>query len=361
MNILNRYLLKEFFKIFLLLMVGFITIYTVVDSIERANRFAEGGLDLSTVAAYMLLQIPEIVSLVTPVAVLIATILTIGIMNNRNELVALKSAGISLIRFTLPILLCGAVISISMIILNEMVVPYTKAQTNYIKDVLARKSPPKVYYKEKFWHKGHNSIYEVGSYEVDNMVLSDVTYYHFDRQFSMDIRIDAARAQYMGDRWRFFAGLMQERQDGGKYSATAFAEKDMILPEKPDDFIQLAKPSSEMNFSEMYAFIRKIESEGYDAKRYVVDMHSKLSMSVACFITILLGIPLGLMRGQSKESSIARAIVIGAGLSFFYWVGSGMINSYLGYSGILPGALAAWMINIFYTLLALWLYSHVPQ
>jgi lipopolysaccharide export system permease protein len=290
-----------------------------------------------------------------------ASIITLGIMNNRNELVALKSAGVSLLRFSLPLVFCSLLLSAGLILLNELILPQAEARANYIYDVLMRKMSPNTYYQHKFWHKGLNSIYEVGSYDEVNQALLNVTYYHFDKDFNLDMRIDADSAQFSNGVWRFSRGLMQLREDDGLYSASGFGQKDLFLPEQPADFIKLAKPSSEMNLSELAAFISKIEEDGYDATRYQVDLHTKISMSLSCLITVLFAIPLALLRGQDKESNIAKAVAIGMAMAFIYWVGSGFINSSLGYSGALPAALSAWLVNILYTFVALWLYTHIPQ
>jgi lipopolysaccharide export LptBFGC system permease protein LptF len=58
---------------------------------------------------------------------------------------------------------------------------------------------------------------------------------------------------------------------------------------------------------------------------------------------------------------MARAVAAGMAMAFIYWVGSGFINSSLGYSGMLPSVLSAWLINILYTFAALWLYTHISQ
>ncbi|MDR1397530.1 MAG: LPS export ABC transporter permease LptG [Desulfarculales bacterium] len=361
MNILARYLVKEFCKLFFIFLIAIIVVYMVIDSVENANRFSEAGLTAATMLTYLFLQIPKIISLVTPVAILLAVIITLGVMNNRNELTALKSAGVSLLRFSLPLLFGGLLLSVAMILLNELILPQAEAQANYIYDVLMRKNPPNTYYQHKFWHKGANSIYEIGSYDEVNKALLNVTYYHFDSGFNLDMRIDAASAQFMGDRWRFLRGLIQQRQDDGIYNAGAFAQKDIVLPEQPGDFTKLAKLTSEMTLSELAAFISKIERDGYDATRYEVDLHTKISMSLSCVITVLFAVPLALLRGQNKESNIARAVAAGMTMAFIYWVGSGFINSSLGYSGILPSVFSAWLINILYIFAAGWLYTHTSQ
>ncbi len=361
MNILTRYLLKEFYKLFCFFVLGFIVIYIVFDIIENANRFAQAGLTLAGIASYMLLQIPEIVSLLTPVAVLMATIISLGVMDNRNELVAIKSSGISLLRFTVPVLLSAFAVSVGIMVLNETALPGIKAQTEYIREVIIKRRPANVYYQHKFWHKGQNSIYEIGSYDPENQVMRDVTYYGFDKDFNLAMRLDAKRAQYVNGHWRFYMGLYQQMESRGNYTATAFRTKDMLLPELPADFTRLAKPTSEMNMVELSELIAKIEAEGYDARSYLVDMYGKLSSPFAGLIIAFIGIPLVLFRTKGKENRIARAIVVGSALALLYWVGSGFVASTLGYQGVIPPLLAAWLPNILFTMLGLWLYSHVPQ
>ena len=361
MNILTRYLLREFYKLLCFFIFGFILVYIVFDIIENAGRFAQAGMTIAGIASYMMLQIPEIVSLLTPVAVLMATIISLGVMDNRNELVAMKASGISLLRFTVPVLLSAFAISVALTALNETILPDLKAQTSYIREVIVKNREPNVYYKDKFWHKGQNSIYEIGSYDPENQVLLDVTYYGFDQDFNLDIRIDAQRAQYVNNHWRFYMGLYQKMESHGNYAAHVFHSKDMLLPEVPDDFTRLAKPTSEMNMVELADLINKIEVEGYDARSYKVDMYAKMSSPLSCLVIAFIGIPLVLFRSKGKENRIARAIVIGSALALFYWVGSSFIASTLGYQGLIPPFLAAWLPNILFIMLGLWLYSHTPQ
>ncbi|MBI4799440.1 MAG: LPS export ABC transporter permease LptG [Desulfarculus sp.] len=359
MRILAQYMSREFLKLFGILVMGFVAIYTIFDFIEKADNFAHAGVPTSAMLSFFLLQVPEITSLMVPVAVLMSTVITLGLMGKRNELVAVKSSGVSLFRFSLPILLTALAMTMAVALLNETILPRTKAKTNYIWDVLVEKRPDKIFLKEKFWYKGQNSIYRVGFYDPETQSLADVVYYRFDKDFNLAMRVDARRVRYLGGRWVFFSGLMQQRLAGGGYSGQAFEEQVVDLPEKPHDFTKLSKPSEEMSFGELVRFVKKIEDEGYDSRRYRVDLQSKLSFPFVCLIMALVGVPLALFKERGQY--LAAGVVLGLGVALLYWISFSYMRSIFGYTGVLPPFLAAWLPNGIFSLLGLWLFSTIRQ
>jgi lipopolysaccharide export system permease protein len=358
-RILNLYVAREFLKMFCFMVLAFVSIYTLFDILEKAKNFSEAGVTGGAMLTFFILQIPEILSLMVPVAVLIATVITLGLMGKRNEVVAVKSSGVSVFRFTLPIVLISLALTIGVALLNETVLPRTKARTNYIWNVLVEKQPGQLYHKEKFWYKGQNSIYRVGFYDVESQSLADVVYYRFDRDFNMSARVDARRARYLGGRWVFFSGLYQERLPEGGYTAHTFEEREVELPERPSDFVRLSKPSEEMSLAELARFVRKMEIEGYDSRRYRVDMQSKLSFPFVTLIMALIGVPMALFKEQGR--SLAPGVVLGLACALLYWISFSYVRSIFGYAGVLPPFIAAWLPNGLFLLAGLWLFTHIKQ
>lgn len=360
MRILALYVAREFLKLFGLFLVSFVAIYTIFDLIEKVDNFQEAGVASSTMFSFFILQIPELVTLLLPMAVLMSTVLTLGLMSKRNEIVAIKSSGISLLRFTLPLLLLALAIALGLAIFNEAVVPHTKARTNYIWNVLVEKRPGRLYQKENFWYKGENSIYRVGYYDPTSQSLSHVVYYRFDKNFNLVLRIDAKKARYLGGgRWTFLSGLIQHRLPDGGYQGELFEEKTLPLPERPSDFSTLAKPAEEMTLPELVRWVHKIEREGYDSRRYRVDLQAKLSFPFVCLIMALWGIPLGLFK--ERGAALAPGVVLGLGVALLYWVGFSYARSIFGYSGVLPPFLAVWLPNGIFGLGGLWFFASIRQ
>lgn len=359
MRILALYVAREFLKLLSFMVVGFVAIYTLFDFIEKVDNFTEAGLGASTMLSFFMLQVPEITSLLLPVAVLMATIITLGLMAARNEITAVKSSGVSIFRFTLPILLLSVALAFGLAVMNETVLPRTKARTNYIWDVMVEKKPNRLVSKKGFYLKGRNAIYRVGYYDPVTQSLSNVVYNHFDHDFNLDLRVDARRARYLGGKWVFFSGLYQKRLPGGGYDARRFKEITVPVGELPDDFTRLSKPSDEMSFAELAEYLRQVEGEGYDARRYRVDLQARISYPFVCLIMALLGIPLALM--QEGGRSMAVGVILGLGFAMLYWVGFSYTRSIFGYSGVLPPVLAVWLPNLFFALIGGGLLTSIRQ
>ncbi|MGD8562584.1 MAG: LPS export ABC transporter permease LptG [Desulfarculaceae bacterium] len=359
MRILALYISREFLKLFGFLMVGFVSIYTIFDFIEKVDNFQEAGVPTSTMLTFFFLQIPALTSLLMPLAVLMATVITLGLMAKHNEIVAIKTAGVSIFRLSLPIMLLAIALALSSALLNEAVVPRTKEQTNYIWEVLVQKRPGPTYQKEKFWYKGRNSIYSVGFFDPYSLTLSNVVYYRFDKAFNLALRVDAKQVRYLNGQWVFYSGLSQKRLPSGGYSAASFERKIVDLPEEAADFSRMAKPSEEMGFVELARYVRKVEKEGHNSRRYRVDLQAKISFPFVCFIMALWGIALSLFREGGR--ALAPGVVLGLGVALVYWVGFSYARSLFGYSGVLPPVLAVWLPNGVFGLAGLWFLTSIRQ
>lgn len=359
MRILALYISREFLKLLGLFLFSFVAIYTLFDLIEKIDNFQEAGVPSSTMMSFFVLQIPELVTLLLPMAVLMSTVITLGLMSKRNEIVAIKSSGVSLLRLTLPLVLLALALAMGSALFNETVLPGTKASTNHIWNVLVEKQPARLKHQEKFWYKGQGSIYNVGFYDPASRTLSDVTYYRFDKDFNLKLRVDAKRLKNVGGRWVFLKGFYQEIVPGGGYTGEVFDEKELPLPEKPEDFSSLSKPSEEMSLAELVRFLRKIETEGYDSLKYRVDLQAKLSFPFVCLIMVIWGIPLALFK--EKGASLAPGVVLGLAVALIYWVGFSYARSIFGYSGVLPPFLAVWLINGVFGLGGLWFMASIRQ
>ncbi|MCB2189648.1 MAG: LPS export ABC transporter permease LptG [Deltaproteobacteria bacterium] len=359
MRILTDYVAREFLKMFGFLLLAFVAIYTLFDFIEKVDNFSEAGVQGSIMAVYFIYQVPALLSLLAPLAILMGTVICLGLMSKHGEVVAVKSAGISIFRFTLPIVLIAMGLAFASALLNESVIPNTKARTNQIWEVQVEKRPGRFYHREKFYYKGANSVYHVGFYDPETHSLSNVVYYRLDPSFNLVERVDARRARYLSGKWTFFSGLYQKRLPEGGYTAVPFEQKVLELPERPDDFNRLSKPSEEMSLGELNDFVHKAELEGYDTRRQRVDLQTKISYPFVCLIMALLGIPLALFHEGGR--SLASGIVLGMAAALVYWVFFSYVRSIFGYAGVLPPFISAWLPNVVFILASLGLLTSIRQ
>jgi lipopolysaccharide export system permease protein len=128
------------------------------------------------------------------------------------------------------------------------------------------------------------------------------------------------------------------------------------LPEKPSDFQLIQKDVETMGYSELKRYIRKLQSEGYDATRYAVDLHGKIAFPLVSILLAVIGIAFSLR--SERSGGIAQGISAGLIIGFSYWLVYAFGMS-LGRSGALPPFIAAWFANMLFAVASLFLVRRV--
>ena len=346
MSIIFKYLTKEIFKYFGMVLATVITIYIVAGFFEKIDNFIEAGLPYSKVISFFLFKITFISTQIIPVGILLAVIVVLGIMSKNNEIIALKSCGISIYYLLKPILLIGFLFSIFHFILSDVVVPITMSRANKIWLVEVKKNSAVLSKEKNIWIKGNRSIFHIKYYNPSNKTISGVTLNYFDDNFRLIRRVDAKRGFYKNGKW-IFQDLIEQifNVEDGNYKVTLHDERVEQFDFLPDDLKRVVKKSEEMNFKELLSYIRKVESEGYDAAIYRVDLHAKIAFPFVCVIMSLLAA--GVAVKKKIKGTMSVSIAFGIGMVFLYWVFYSFCLS-LGYGGILPPIIAAWMANLIF-------------
>ena len=345
MSILDRYLIKEILKHFGMVLSASAIIYLAVDFFENVDKFMEAGLPISRILQFFQLKLPLIIVQIIPVGILLAVLITFGLMNKNNEIIALKSGGMSVYHFLRPILALGVVFSVAFFILSEVVVPITVSKANEIWRLEVRKYAVTTE-RKNIWIKGHRSISYISYYNPQDKTISGITHNRFDQQFRLTRRIDAARGKYQKGQWIFY-DVMEQRLDiqTGSYEVNFLDQQAEELDFSPEDLKNVAKKSEEMNSKELYRYIQDVESEGYDATPYRVDLHSKFALPMSCLIVCLIATSITLRK--TTRAGLSVSITYGMMVVFLYWIAQSFCVS-LGYGGMLPQFIAAWVANFIF-------------
>ncbi|NTW78050.1 MAG: LptF/LptG family permease, partial [Syntrophaceae bacterium] len=117
------------------------------------------------------------------------------------------------------------------------------------------------------------------------------------------------------------------------------------LPEKPDDFKIMQNDAEKMGYFDLRKYVGKLQAEGYDASRYLVDLHGKLAFPFVTLILVLIGIAFSTR--SERQGGLMQSVGIGIMVGFSYWIVHAFSMS-LGRSGILPAILSAWAANIIF-------------
>ena len=132
MTIVDKYLTQEIIKCLALVLAVVVGLYVIVEFFNKADNFMEAGLSIARLIRYLQLRLPQIIVQIIPVALLLAVLIALGLMNKNNEIVALRCAGVSVYYLLRSVLTIALVASIVIFFISETVVPITISRANKI-------------------------------------------------------------------------------------------------------------------------------------------------------------------------------------------------------------------------------------
>ncbi len=342
MRILDRYILGEYLRNLVLSLAVFILLVLVVDLWEKIDTYIDHQTPVSTVLRYYGYRIPYILSITLPMSMLLASLFSVGQMTRHNELVAIKSAGISVRRTLAPLLFLAAAVSLFSLLFDEYVVPRANQETHRIEDYDIRKKPRRSGSIRRNVHLlgDGGRIYLIKVYDADNREMTDVVMQRFARN-ALQERIDAKRAVWDDEGWLLRDGVVRAFSDTGEIATPFSRLRRPEMRETPEDFAREEKDPEDMNFRELGEYIHKIRAGGSDVGKLRVEQHLKIAFPFASLIVVLLGASLSALR---RKSGLAFGFGISLGLCFLYY-GIMRVSEVVGQGTSLPAPAAAWLAN----------------
>ncbi|MEE8241708.1 MAG: LPS export ABC transporter permease LptG [Nitrospirales bacterium] len=361
MTILTRYILRSVTQGFLICLTGLMTVYLVVDFFEQIRRFMRHDAAGSDVFWYFLFKIPGIVVQLAPVAVLMATLLSLGLLLRHNEITAMRGSGLSLFRLAVPYVGFAGLVSLGLLVLSAVVVPLATARAELIKEVYIKKQNPGVSLKaERIWiQAGPNMLVKVDAVDPGGVTLRGITLYQLGPTFELLLVTDAEEAHYTPDGWILRRGVERRLFPGGKVMAEQFLTKPVGLLQIPEDFESwLSMESQEMTLGSLKAYANRLQRNGYNVSRFLTDYHGRWAFPFVCLVMAVVGMALSLRRTGVRGGGLAIGIGQALGISFLYWTTHSVAIA-LGRGGVLIPVAAGWVANLLFISFGLYLLLRV--
>jgi lipopolysaccharide export system permease protein len=357
LSLLARYLIREFLRLFCLCLAGGTALYLVIDLFDRINMFIRYGAEVKWVVLFLLYKIPLMVYHIFPATMLLAVLLTLGLMTRHNEVLALRTSGVPVSRIAYPFVGMSLVVSLCAFLMNEYIVTPAYQRSEYIRRILIRGEVPfSMMVRDRIWYKGEEGFYKIASFLPAKKEMQGVTWFTVSRPFQLSRRIDAARATWEEGRWVLHDVVERTFRSGELIELKRAEQRSIELAETPEDFHALRTETDEMSFSKLRRYVHKIESEGYDSTPYRVDLHVKVSFPVLNIITAFLAIPFALR--LPRVGGLAAAAGMSLVLGFIFWILFAVTVS-IGQAGTLPPFIAAWAANVLFASLGIYLLLRV--
>jgi lipopolysaccharide export system permease protein len=302
---------------------------------------------------FFLCKIPGMVTQVVPLATLMATLLTLGGLSRTNEITAMRSCGISLGRISIPIIAIAFATSLATLFANEVLTPASYAKMQYIEEVNIQKKSPNIFFRQQnIWYRDEGYILEASLFDPNGMTLKGITIWELGTGIQPVKRIEAEQGVLNKGGWLFRNVVMRTITKGTTIRTDIFPELEVPLALKIDDLKVLEKGTDNMGILALKSYCDKLSRGGYDATRYLAQMHSRVSLPFASLVMAFLGIPFALRGGRT--SGIAIGITISLGVGFAYFIINSTLLSF-GQAGVLSPVISAWAANSIFASMGTWL------
>ncbi len=358
-SLLDRYVIRRFSTILLLVFVSGLVLYVVADLGENIDDILRHEVPRSVVLKYYKYLSLQIVYDISPIVVLVTTLLTFSILARANELTAFKALGVSLFRLALPAIAVTCLVVVGNVYLQSEVLPASNQKVAQLKNRIKGKDTARTYRRaDRQWLFSQGGyIYNYLRYDPAERQLERLQVFEFDADYRLERRLFSSRARYAGDQgWTFDSGWKRSfREDGSSSFETFNQPRRSDYREDPEYFTSEIRPPAQMRYWELRRYIEELEGQGDKVPELRVQLQRKISYPAISLVMVLVGLPFAFRLGrQGALYGIGLAITLGivfmAVFAFFTTLGS---------AGLLLPILAVWTPNLVFAFFALYLFLGV--
>jgi lipopolysaccharide export system permease protein len=340
--VVGRHLGREFLGTFVLTVGAFVAIYVVADFFDRLDGFLRHDAPAGAIIRFFVFKIPLVVTQVTPVAVLVGGLVSLGLLARQNEFVALRACGVSVWQMAAPLLGLAGVIALATFAWNETIVPYSARRWHTIENVeIKKRGSATLFTGRDVWFHGRAGFYNVDRVSPRRHTLYGLTVYQVGSDFRPTRVIEAEAAFWTDAHWEL-SGVRTRSFGRDGVHEVPHVPPGFALPESLEDFRAVSIEPEELSYGMLRRQIKDLRRKGVDTSESWVDLHLKLALPAASLVLMLLAVPLA--AAGTRLTSFAASAGLGLALGFGYFVLLAFTRA-LGQSGALPPALAAWAAN----------------
>jgi LPS export ABC transporter permease LptG/LPS export ABC transporter permease LptF len=347
-QLLDTYVLTSFLFYFAMLLASFVLMTEVYNFFDLLGDIIRNGIAMSRVFTYLFFLTPMLIYETLPISVLVAVLVTFGVLTKHNEVTAFKACGISLHRLAIPVLAMSGVFSAGLFAFDHFYIPDANKKQDALRNEIKGKPTQTYLHPERKWIFGKGSrIYYYKYFDNLESVMGNVSVFELDpKTFDLRREISAERAQWQPSMrtWIFQSGWVRQVRPATftRFQVMTFPE----LEEPPDYFLKELKQDKQMNFYELESYIGDLQQSGFDTIRLRVQLYKKFSVPLFALIMATISIPFGFLVGNRGAMA---GIGVSIGIAIAYW-GVGKLFEQIGNANQLPPGLAAWSPDVIFAL-----------
>jgi lipopolysaccharide export system permease protein len=345
MSIVGRYILGQYLRVLALTMVAATALFLVVDAADRVTSYSQYTPTAGSLLRYYVFRLPRILTDVYPAVSLLSVLLSLGLLERRRELMALRACGVGPWQMSAPLIAAGLLVSIAAFLWGETVVPPTAAEARRTREVVIKKRRDfRLLDAHSIWFQNREGFVNIDYFDASQETLHGLHLYVAD-DFRLRRIVEVPFASWRDGAWHMAEGTVKEFDAAGRVTARALGTDDIRFLEDPNDLAKHRPNPEELTLAAVRDRIKVVEARGLDASELRVDLHAKFALPLAGLVSVLVGFPLAARGG--RRFGLARNVSLGLIAGFAYWVTMAVAVA-AGRTGMLPPAVAAWSPDIIF-------------
>ena len=366
-QVVDRYVLQSFLFWFGLLLVGFVFMTHVYTFFDLLSDIVKNQIAMTRVFTYLFFLTPQLIFDSAPMSVLVAVLITFGVLSKHNEITAMKASGVSLYRLAVPVLMAALLMSAGLFAFAHYYVPDANRKQDAIRREIKGKPVQTYLHPDRHWvfDPGSNNdprvFYFRNSIDGAQKVMLGPQVFELDAaDFRVHKHISAERARWSSTlhTWIFENGWSREMPGGRQIKYTNFAGQTATfteIDERPDYFLQEVLQDQQMNYQQLAAYIHELQRSGIDTIALQVSFYRKFALPLFALVMALISVPFAFLAGN-------RGAMAGVGVSFAiaiaYWT-IGKVFEQLGDVNLLPATLAAWSPDLIFAMAGMFFFTRM--
>ncbi|MES2767114.1 MAG: LptF/LptG family permease [Bacteroidota bacterium] len=347
MNIIDRYIFRQFVSTLVFALIALCAVFLVVNLLENLGNFLDNNTPSTVIISYYLSSYPEFLKFILPISMLLTSLFSIGKLTGLNEITAIKTGGMSLYRMMIPLLIFSTLISLGQVYFSGWVAPRaTRAKLEIERKYLNKGSSGGPLYNLYLRDEPLRNVI-MQYYDGDRKTGSGIAIEEYNSEISPRLlkRIDAQEIRWdsVKNNWNLIKGIERDFKDSA-ITVTAFDTLNTKLHITNAQIVQLQKQPAELNFDELRDYINTLQQGGKDVRRQRIDYYGQYALPFASLIVVIFGVAFASVK---KKSGLAVEIATAMAVCFVYLAFT-KVSQTIGYSMDLNPMLVGWSANILF-------------
>jgi lipopolysaccharide export system permease protein len=363
MCILDHYILKKFLAALLACIFIFLFLYIIVDIFGHLDEIIKQKTSLNLLKRYYLYYLPIIFVQVCPIACLLACIFTLSGLNRHNEIIAMRSSGLSIFQITRPLIITACIITTFVFLINEKMVSGSYTLLEQLKQRMQtqRQNKPEQVIENLSVYGSNNRLFFVNKFFPARNEMEGITILQQDNRQNITKKIIASKGVWRQGIWRFYQCITYEYDENGQIKkGPRYLEKEIMdIWEEPQDFLLMRQQPESMSIEQLQKYIRKfsmIQAQKV-ANNLRIDLYQRFTLPLTNFVIIILGIPFALK--TRRRATILSSFGISFIMGFLYYTANALSIAF-GKAGILSPFVSASLAHFLFLTTGLYITARLP-